>query len=151
MGEFVKGWRRKVGCVTLMLACVFMAVWVRSTQVEDILRVKVGSSNGVVIASSEGSLFGYVSEQATMFRELQFMGLSWDSRWIGDSKRSFFSAFRQRQIRSEFCGSGIAICFGEGAIYSTLVRVSLLWIIVPLTVLSAWLFLGKPRKKLTSS
>jgi len=30
MGEYFKGWRRKTGCVTLAIACVLLAVWVRS-------------------------------------------------------------------------------------------------------------------------
>ena len=30
MMEFFRGWRRKVGVVTLAMACVFMVGWVRS-------------------------------------------------------------------------------------------------------------------------
>jgi hypothetical protein len=30
MREFFRGWKRKAGCVTLLLACVFAAGWVRS-------------------------------------------------------------------------------------------------------------------------
>jgi hypothetical protein len=30
MGEFLRGWRRKVGCVTLLLACAVVGMWVRS-------------------------------------------------------------------------------------------------------------------------
>lgn len=30
MREFFKGWRRKAGCVTLVMACVLMSVWFRS-------------------------------------------------------------------------------------------------------------------------
>jgi len=32
MGEFFKGWRRKIGVVSLVVACVFAAGWVRSYQ-----------------------------------------------------------------------------------------------------------------------
>jgi len=35
MAEFFKGWRRKVGCVTLVMACVFTAGWFRSLSHED--------------------------------------------------------------------------------------------------------------------
>ncbi len=35
MGEFFRGWRRKVGCITLMLACVFAVAWVRSIGREE--------------------------------------------------------------------------------------------------------------------
>jgi len=37
MYEFFKGWRRKIGVVTLMMACVFMAGWVRSQFCGDVV------------------------------------------------------------------------------------------------------------------
>jgi hypothetical protein len=42
MGEFFKGWRRKVGVVTLGLACVFAGAWVHSlTTYADLTRLSV--------------------------------------------------------------------------------------------------------------
>ena len=35
MREFFKEWRRKVGLLTLLMACVFMAGWVRSHVIQD--------------------------------------------------------------------------------------------------------------------
>jgi hypothetical protein len=35
MGEFFTPWRRKAGCVTLVMACVFMAAWLRSLTTRD--------------------------------------------------------------------------------------------------------------------
>lgn len=35
MRDFLHGWRRKVGCVALMMACVFAAGWMRSRLLED--------------------------------------------------------------------------------------------------------------------
>jgi hypothetical protein len=35
MGQFFKGWRRKVGAVTLLTACMFMGAWFRSSVVAD--------------------------------------------------------------------------------------------------------------------
>ena len=35
MGDFFHGWRRKTGCITLGLACVFMWVWLRGYVVQD--------------------------------------------------------------------------------------------------------------------
>lgn len=35
MREFFRGWRRKVGCVLLGVACVFLALWVRAHLVDD--------------------------------------------------------------------------------------------------------------------
>jgi hypothetical protein len=35
MGEFFRGWRRKIGSIALMLACVCAAAWVRSVGREE--------------------------------------------------------------------------------------------------------------------
>ena len=41
MREFFQGWRRKVGVVTLVMACVLTAGWVRSFLIRDILSINV--------------------------------------------------------------------------------------------------------------
>jgi hypothetical protein len=38
MREFFKGWKRKAGIATLLTACVFMTLWVRSHLVADTIR-----------------------------------------------------------------------------------------------------------------
>ena len=35
MREFFRGWRRKLGCVTLVMACALMGLWVRSLKLWD--------------------------------------------------------------------------------------------------------------------
>src|SRR5436190_957332 len=40
MREFFKPWRRKMGVLTLMLACVFTGLWLRSTVVHDSVRIQ---------------------------------------------------------------------------------------------------------------
>ena len=48
MSEFFNGWRPKVGVVTLFLACVFLGGWVRSLVVKDrILFSDITGSNSV--------------------------------------------------------------------------------------------------------
>ena len=42
MGDYFKGWRRKVGLLTLLLACVFMGGWVRAETVSDVVRFDFG-------------------------------------------------------------------------------------------------------------
>ena len=37
MREFFKGWRRKVGCVTLVIACAFTGAWLRSMFICDLV------------------------------------------------------------------------------------------------------------------
>lgn len=52
MREFFKPWRRKVGVVSVGLACVFMAGWVRSYQTDDQFEVF-----GHMFVSFEGSFY----------------------------------------------------------------------------------------------
>lgn len=39
MRDFFKGWRRKIGVATLVMACVFTAGWIRSFAISDFLRM----------------------------------------------------------------------------------------------------------------
>ena len=47
MGDYLSPWQRKVGVLTLALACVFAAGWVRSLVVEDHFG-NIASQNGVI-------------------------------------------------------------------------------------------------------
>ena len=40
MGDFFRGWRRKIGLLSLVLALLFMGVWVRSLSVMDVINVR---------------------------------------------------------------------------------------------------------------
>ena len=42
MGEFFRGWRRKIGVVTLVMALLFMGGWVRSLSIQDVLSFHSG-------------------------------------------------------------------------------------------------------------
>ena len=42
MRAFFKGWRRKVGCVTLVMACVLATGWVRSCVATDCVELQTG-------------------------------------------------------------------------------------------------------------
>ena len=99
MGEFFKGWRRKVGVLTLVMACMFMAVWIRSSLVIDKIANDFGGHEKLV-----------------------------------------------EMLQGDESGMSRLI---------TIWRVSPVWIILPLSLLSAWLLLGKPRqsnqKRITDS
>ena len=47
MGEFFNGWRRKVGVVTLIIACLFTAFWLATLETEfPILDFDLGTDEG---------------------------------------------------------------------------------------------------------
>jgi hypothetical protein len=55
MGEFFWGWRRKVGLMTLLMACVFAAGWVRSFYVRDTIII-YGRFPVLSVSSKDGQL-----------------------------------------------------------------------------------------------
>jgi hypothetical protein len=52
MGDYFKPWRRKIGVVTLVVACVFMAGWIRSFNFADAIQL-----DSVCFCSGEGNLY----------------------------------------------------------------------------------------------
>lgn len=75
MKNFFHGWRRNVGCITLALACVFTAAWLRSYQRHDLLWLETTHFRGMVYSSTGGlsvwihesrrssSPYGWLSEE----------------------------------------------------------------------------------------
>jgi len=50
MREFFHGWRRKVGCVALVMA----VAWMRSQQMRDSLQVRIAEQKGCAHRRSKG-------------------------------------------------------------------------------------------------
>ena len=55
MDEFFRGWRRKIGVLTLVMACVFMVGWVRSEAMFDMIAY-ADQGELLRIASSDNAL-----------------------------------------------------------------------------------------------
>jgi len=55
MSDFFHGWRRKAGCVTLVISSVAMAAWIRSRAIEDAFEFSL-SRRPQVIVSSHGKI-----------------------------------------------------------------------------------------------
>ena len=142
MREFFRGSRRKIGVVTLLVACVFTAGWVRSLSVQDHLLLQnewwvevllsvngeLGwlSLFGVPGISSWGSAKSYSLDEKLQVGPYSWMGgIRW--RW-----RSFGFGFRELR-------------FGQDV--TLRLRTIPYWsIVIPLTAISLWLLLFKPRK-----
>ena len=60
MGDFFKGWRRKVGCVTLVMACGMATMWLRSFTTIDQIDVYPGGFTFHRWYSGQG-MFGWSS------------------------------------------------------------------------------------------
>lgn len=55
MSDFFHGWRRKVGCVTLLMAAMFMVGWIRSLRGADTIAFSIGHGSLVQLISREGT------------------------------------------------------------------------------------------------
>ena len=78
MSEFFQGWRRKIGAVTLTMACVVMGLWVRSSFLGDSLAFSVGGDRYLWLASFRQSLMLIVVRTS----DTDFAGLvpQWDTQ-----------------------------------------------------------------------
>lgn len=148
MREFFKGWRRKVGCVTLVMACAVFVVWMRSDSIED--RVSFASGMSVHdFLSRSGTIQWHTSTRSgTIPWHTGTSGWSTKALTVSDNQvyqrdPEFFKTNWSRECL------GIIACETRSKFSGLTARV---WIApywmaaLPPTLLSAFLFLWKPRK-----
>ena len=123
MSTFFDGWRRKAGCVLLVLACVFMAGWIRSRMIGDAIMFPVGRRQNAIVA-----LNGTVHWWAVTNGPADW-GFDSSDRPVDE----LTDEIHELQIQLE------PFQFRDWC-------VSYWSITVPLTLLSAYLILWKPRK-----
>jgi hypothetical protein len=117
MREFFRGWQRKVGVATLMVACMLMIVWMRSYVVRFSRTVPSNDTATSYVVSSNG----------------YFM-------WVHFESGPYpFQGFSQADFPD---GSHIG---GNGTGPITCRYVPYCSIVLPMTLLSAYLLLSKPR------
>lgn len=147
MGDFFKGWRRKVGVVTLIVACVFMGGWICALQdIRDIAVFPSGKHTFEQFVSGESSISWiriYDEDVIRTTPEFKRIDFSDDPSWHN-------GAFLDPRIEWDlhWCG------FGAGRIGGPPDRnwLKVCWVIpywsvvVPLTLISFWLLLFKPHK-----
>jgi hypothetical protein len=146
MREFFRGWRRKIGVMTLVVACVFMAGWVRSCTTEDdfesdsIYDYQVTIGGGQIIWWRIGAKDGVRNLQSK--RTWRSRPLNW-RLWPEASQTSGWDILTQYNV------PGFSLKTGRRLGESTLVFgvASISWIVVPLTMLSAYLLLSNPRTR----
>ena len=144
MGEFFRGWRRKIGVVTLVMACVFMGGWVRSTIIGDFICIPFGNYISEEIGSVDETISW--SHYSTAFP------ISWRT---GDTKRPWDGGGRINDL-SGICltdSPKLGVGWGTAEVLSgqtmkpvkvTFILVPYWFITIPLTLLSLWLLLVKP-------
>jgi len=134
-----------MGVVVLGLACVFVGFWVRSQRIQDQIFFPVIRRTLINPISTHGMVFVRI-ELDSQFSPATVPG--WRvvniKAWPSDTVPAWQSEWRWR-------------LFGVGASHSTNqsgeihTLVASYWsIVIPLTLLSAWLLVGKPHSKSTT-
>ena len=134
MGEFFKGWRRKAGLVTLAMACVLMVGWMRSTYIKDVFVPPQWIGLDASLLSLEHSIAyqHFNTETALSPSERLWASFLIDGSEINAPSHDWrwkSSGFGYISKPSGYC---LVIPYWS--------------LVLPLTLLSAWLILIKPRK-----
>lgn len=140
MREFFRGWKRKAGVVTLLLACVFAAGWVRGLATEDCRVVNWGTVT-----------YNFVSDQhGIRVLRAQTQGYSRPNETMLFSqpvdKRA--EPLEPKHYPRRWGFGGIQIGRHDLEFVQTVACNVPHWVIVlPLTLFSAYLLLSKPKPK----
>jgi len=141
--SFFHGWRRKIGVVTLLMACVLMAGWVRSLFFADSVTIRGRMSLDYNRVSSAGSNIVWLQASGFGGRPRQ------KSEPILIWRHNALPANNVRLVAPKFKWKFAGFAFQERpmsqeAVFKTLF-VPYWSIVIPLTLLAAWLLLSKPR------
>jgi len=144
MGEFFHGWRRKAGCVTLVLATVFMLGWIRSMGISDGAVIQFVALTHVLI-STDGH-FRWMCHSGNFPTSDRITHLQWP---VEQAVEHPFIAIVGGEIEWQWRCRWRGFDIGEGHIIGLPLNAWAIpyWsVVLPLTALSAFLLLSKPRK-----
>lgn len=139
MHAFFKSWRRKVGCVVLAMALALTAGWVRSLLVFDSVRIRPVASTTLRVESKR-----------------QLLCVSWAQDRLGSTNTLPFwnwlaldPSLRGTELPDDYKVGAFACLVNLSDEYPLAVILEApYWsVTLPLTLLSAYLILRKPRTK----
>ena len=144
------GWRRKLGCLSLLMSLVLMGLWIRSRSTLDEYHLWKQQQTSVVVASEKACLV---------------LGRLWNASpsvilgsYIEMDRERTISGGRivhaaDLEIESRWGSGGLELVkrYQQPPLSLKNIKLDLLiipyWCVVwPLTLLSAWLLLSKPRQ-----
>ena len=146
MREFFGDWKRKLGVVTLVMACVLTAGWVRSAGTIDLILLDTQMHHFNLVSGCGHFQFvaGRLASQTVSRIESVEI----------PTQISMEMEFDQNVIRSalptgvkhlRYDATEMAIYSISGDVSTPIMTVPYWSIVLPLTLLSAWLLLSKPR------
>ena len=140
MGKCFHGWRRKAGCVTLLMACVFAAGWVRNYTVQDMLLIRRDQEHfHLLVSGHDGLIWMKIVDVVGFSRGRPFYDTD-----VADQSDPF------EAINAEWRWKWLGFQFGQGEeIFQTPIGFWIIpyWaIVIPLSLISAYLLLCQPRQ-----
>lgn len=148
MREFFHGWRRKAGCVALVMACVLTTGWIRSQREFDCFALTDNSWVHIIVQSAGGRLTLFFNSLNSAPAVYWWHGeLSRDAEPIDPMEDCVGCDIEWRRDWTGF--TAVSYSVKDGAeIIRTLSFIFPYWsVVLPLTLLSAYLILWKTRKK----
>jgi hypothetical protein len=145
MHTYFHSWRRKAGVITLVMACVFMGAWIRSLRVQD--QLVVPRRDSAHLFASRNGILGWVRVSPLLAT------IEWSSIAVtGTMEDSWGDA--EAHWRWHYCGIDIGAATLTAKSQGRVIKMQFeqwgvpYWtIVMPPTLLSAYLILWKPRKR----
>ena len=147
MRTFFHGWRRKTGCITLLIACVLMGAWIKSRFVADTISVTIGSFTTYKICFfNRGIVLLSLVENGSPGDGSRYPRFEWSSERYPDRHHpgeipSPIDALADRAV----CGFSY---YGQSSDHESfrIWIIPFLAVVGPVTLLSAYLILRKPHQ-----
>lgn len=147
MWEFVHGWRRKAGCVSLVMACLTCAAWVRSISVID--NFYIPQRDSFYSLESVAGTFR-VSRFTPRMLEIPFQWNSNENIRTARIEPWWEASVEWSWDFGDFHAGVATIQVNRDEMRYRLWMIPYWSVILPLTVLSVYLILWKPRPKMES-
>lgn len=157
MREFFKPWRRKAGCVTLLMSLCFMAGWMRSLRGVEYFEFFIGHRSLIQLISREGTAavrrvkseltVKEISVDRVLLMEFQPpQGNSTGHLAISvDATSRSLEGSPHRWMMNNYGFEIGGVADRKFPLQVFMICVPYWSIVIPLTLLSAWLLLSKPR------
>jgi hypothetical protein len=131
MQTFFHGWRRKMGVVTLVMACLATGLWVRTLFFADQICFAIGDRKHYINSGQSGLTWLSVDRSPVL-------------EWYTVLSEEDFEQLHLNRPLAESLNEGFAILTDRGI--NPVCRYLLYWwLVLPLTLLSAYLILWKPQ------
>lgn len=147
MLSFFRGWKRKMAVVSLGMACLFLAGWVRSLFVTDVVQIPFrGVQSTVQSIAGELALYClWADHPDDMLADLRWSWASYqfeEQDSIDDQDRSFLQMLGFHYQYATIANQNFRT-LGIRALYSREWTIPYWSIALPLAAISAWLLLSK--------